>query len=211
MLRVCRQLGLVMACLLVYLPAQSVLAAKFYIYQLPDGSRLVSDRPKQGKGYKLISSRKTVDGVGRLAASKVRFSKPQNPERWDNLIVELSTRHKMDVALVKAVIHTESFFDPNAVSRAGASGLMQLMPQTAAQYGVRNIHDPYENVDAGIKHLRYLIDKYQWNLRHALAAYNAGENAVQRHNGIPPYKETQEYVVKVLQYRDLYRRVYYNF
>ena len=208
-LRASRQLSLVIACLLVYLPAQSVQAAKYYIYQLPDGSRLVSDRPKQGKGYKLISSRKTVEGVGQIAANKVRFSKPQNLDRWDDMITELSSRHEMDVALVKAVIHTESFFDPMAVSRAGASGLMQLMPQTAAQYGVRNIHDPYENVDAGIKHLRYLIDKYEWNLRHALAAYNAGEQAVQKHNGIPPYRETQDYVVKVLQYRDLYRRVFY--
>lgn len=209
MLRVCRQLGLVVACLLMYLSAQSAVAAKFYVYQLPDGSRLVSDRPKHGKGYKLISSRNSVDGVGRLAANKVRFSKPRNLDKWDKIIVELSTRHRMDIALVKAVIHTESFFDPNAVSRAGASGLMQLMPQTAAQYGVRNIHDPYENVDAGIKHLRYLVHKYEWNLRHALAAYNAGEKAVHMHNGIPPYKETQEYVVKVLRYRDLYRRVYY--
>ena len=185
------------------------MAAKFYVYQLPDGSRLVSDRPMQGKGYKLITTRQSVDGLGHLAANKVRIRKAQNPDKWDKLIVKLARRHHVDVALVKAVIHTESFFDPMAVSRVGASGLMQLMPRTAAMYGVRNIHDPYENIDAGIKHLRYLIDKYEWNLRHALAAYNAGEHAVHKYNGIPPYKETQEYVNKVLRYRDLYRRVYY--
>lgn len=209
MLRVCRQLGLVMALLCIYLPAQSKMAAKFYIYQLPDGSRLVSDRPVKDKSYKLITTRTTVDGIGYLAANKGRFRKPQNIDKWDKLIVKLSRRHRVDTALVKAVIHTESSFDHMAVSHRGASGLMQLMPRTAAMYGVRNIHDPYENIDAGIKHLRYLIQKYEWNLRHALAAYNAGEQAVRKYNGIPPYKETQEYVNKVLRYRDLYRRVYY--
>jgi soluble lytic murein transglycosylase-like protein len=192
---------------LLLLLAQSAMAARFYVYQLPDGSRMVSDHPIDKPTYKLIISRSKVEGTGQIAAKKITFSKPKHVDRWDDLIIQLAQRHKVDVALVKAVVHTESYFDYRATSHAGAEGLMQLMPQTAAKYGVHDIENPYENLDAGIQHLRYLLTKYRSNLRYALAAYNAGEKAVYYYNGVPPYKETREYVQKVLAYRDYYKRV----
>lgn len=202
------QFGLALFILVLFVGAQSAMAAKFFIYELPDGSRVISDRPIHKATHKLVTSRRKAEGTGQIAAKKISFTKPKQIDRWDVLIEELAQRHKVYVALVKAVIHTESYFDYRAISHAGASGLMQLMPETAAKYGVRDIENPYENLEAGIKHLRYLLTKYQWNLHHTLAAYNAGEKAVYYYNGIPPYKETQEYVQKVLAYRDFYKRVY---
>jgi len=99
---------------------------------------------------------------------------------------------------VEAVIRVESGFKPGAVSPKGAQGLMQLMPATAAMLGVRNAFDPRENVEGGVRHLRYLIDRYAGNLPLVLAAYNAGEGAVAQYGGIPPYPETQQYVRKVM-------------
>jgi hypothetical protein len=193
---------------LLLLMAQSAMAARFYVYELPDGSRMISDHPINKPTHKLITSRHKAKGTGRIAATKITFHKPEHGDRWDDLITELAQRHKVDVALVKAVVHTESYFNYRATSHAGATGLMQLMPQTAAKYGVRDIENPYENLDAGIQHLRYLLTKYQWNLNYALAAYNAGEKAVYYYKGVPPYKETREYVKKVLAYRDFYKHTY---
>jgi soluble lytic murein transglycosylase-like protein len=111
----------------------------------------------------------------------------------------------VDVALVKAVIHAESYFNYRAVSHAGARGLMQLMPATARKYGVTDMNDPEQNLRAGVQYLRDLLDKYPKNLAWAVAAYNAGEKAVNRYQGIPPYDETRRYVKKVLAYHDFYR------
>ncbi len=113
-------------------------------------------------------------------------------------IKEISARHGVNPGLVEAVIRAESAFNPWAVSRKGARGLMQLMPQTASALGVRNSFDPRENIDGGVRHLRYLIDRYPGNVPLALAAYNAGENAVDYYRGIPPYPETQQYVQRIL-------------
>ena len=201
------QIGLAILIFLLFLLAQNAMAARFYVYQLPDGSRMVSDHPIYKPTHRLITTRTKVKGTGRIAAKKLRYSKPKHVNRWDDLITELARRHKVDVALVKAVIHTESYFDYRATSHAGAEGLMQLMPQTAARYGVQDIQNPYENLDAGIQYLRDLLNKYHWNLRYALAAYNAGEKAVYYYNGVPPYKETREYVRKVLAYREYYQSV----
>jgi soluble lytic murein transglycosylase-like protein len=202
------QIGLALLILLLFLVAQSAMAARFYVYQLPDGSRMISDHRIDKPTYKLITSRGKVEGTGQIAAKKISIRKPEHVDRWDDLITELAQRHNVDVALVKAVIHTESYFDYRATSHAGAEGLMQLMPKTAAKYGVHDIQNPYENLDAGIQYLRDLLTKYHYNLRYALAAYNAGEKAVYYYNGVPPYRETREYVKKVLAYRDYYRETY---
>jgi Transglycosylase SLT domain len=109
-----------------------------------------------------------------------------------------SARHGVPERLVSAVIRVESGFNARAVSPKGARGLMQLMPGTASLLGVRNAFDPGENVDGGVRHLRGLLDRYPNNLPFALAAYNAGEQAVSNHRGIPPYPETQNYVSRIL-------------
>lgn len=114
-------------------------------------------------------------------------------------ITEAANRYGVPERLVRAVIRAESGFNPRAVSRKGAQGLMQLMPQTASVLGVRDSFDPRENIDGGVRHLRGLIDRFPGRLALAIAAYNAGEKAVVSYGGIPPYPETRDYVVKVLQ------------
>lgn len=118
--------------------------------------------------------------------------------RYANEIREISERYGVDPALVEAVIRAESAFDPWAVSRKGARGLMQLMPQTAHALGVRDSFNPRQNIEGGVRHLRYLLDRYPGNVALAVAAYNAGEAAVDSYRSIPPYPETQQYVQKVL-------------
>ncbi|WP_455243466.1 transglycosylase SLT domain-containing protein [Petrachloros mirabilis] len=111
-----------------------------------------------------------------------------------------SSRQRLHPALIRAVIKAESNFDPRAVSRAGAIGLMQLMPQTAVRMDVRDVYDPDDNVAGGTKYLRQLLDRFHGNLPLALAAYNAGENVVDRYKALPPIDETRRYVRKVLHY-----------
>lgn len=129
---------------------------------------------------------------------------------WLRLPERVITRYATDVqtiareyglspALVEAVVRTESGFDPGAVSPKGAGGLMQLMPKTAAALGVLDRFDPRENIRGGVRHLRYLLDRYRGSVALALAAYNAGEGAVDAHRGVPPYPETQQYVQRVLR------------
>jgi hypothetical protein len=115
-------------------------------------------------------------------------------------IREAATRYGVDPDLVHSVIRVESDFNPWAVSRKGAQGLMQLMPRTAALLGVRDAFNPRQNIHGGVRHLRGLIDRYGGNLPLALAAYNAGEQAVDWHRGIPPYPETQEHIQRVLSH-----------
>jgi len=116
---------------------------------------------------------------------------------YDPYIEMVARENGVDPSLVKAVALVESGFNPKARSAKGAQGLMQLMPATAKQYGVSNVHDPYQNLNAGAKHLRDLLDRYQGDVTLALAAYNAGSGAVQRYGGVPAYRETQDYVKKV--------------
>src|SRR5882724_451275 len=114
-------------------------------------------------------------------------------------IREISLEHDVDPVLVQAVVRVESAFNPSAVSRKGAGGLMQLMPRTASALGVLDPFDPRENIRGGVRHLRYLLDRYRGNVAMAVAAYNAGEGAVDFHRGIPPYPETEQYVQRVLR------------
>ena len=124
---------------------------------------------------------------------------------YDSLIQTASGRYSIDADLIRAVIKTESDFNPAARSIKGAMGLMQLMPDTARMHNVLDAYDPRENVDAGVRHLRMLLDRYQGNVEPSLAAYNAGSGAVEKHGGIPPYVETREYVRRVLHFYDRYR------
>ncbi len=119
------------------------------------------------------------------------------------LIDALGAEHELDPALIRAVIQVESNFNRKAISPKGAQGLMQLMPATVWRFSVGDVYDPHENIGAGARYLRQLLDLFQEDVTLALAAYNAGENAVLRYKGVPPYTETRNYVTKVLS---LYRR-----
>lgn len=120
------------------------------------------------------------------------------PVSYVNIINSACSRFGVDPSLVHAIVKVESDFNPYAISRKGAMGLMQLMPQTANTMNVRNTFSPNENIEGGVKYLRYLLDRYEGNISLALAAYNAGETAVKKWGTIPPFKETQDYVKKIL-------------
>jgi len=115
-------------------------------------------------------------------------------------------QHRISPALLLAVMKAESSFNPVVVSRAGAVGLMQLVPETAIRHGVRNLYDTEENIAGGAKHLRYLLDRFHGKLRLALAAYNAGEGVVDRYGKVPPYRETSLYVKRVMGYYRDYKK-----
>ncbi|MGE5174390.1 MAG: transglycosylase SLT domain-containing protein [Betaproteobacteria bacterium] len=118
---------------------------------------------------------------------------------YADIINSACSRHGVDPALVHAIVKVESDFNPLALSRKGAMGLMQLMPQTAAELNVQNTFSPHENIDGGVKYLKYLIDRYEGNLTLALAAYNSGETAVKKWGTVPPFPETQNYVQRILK------------
>jgi soluble lytic murein transglycosylase-like protein len=159
--------------------------------------------PGLDKRYKLIR-REAGSAVPR--SGQAWMPSEADIRRFSSIIDVAAKSHGVDPALVQAVITAESGFNPNAISRAGASGLMQLMPDTARRYGVQNIFDPVENIHGGVRYLRDLLAMFNGNLRLALAGYNAGENAVIRAgNNVPPYDETQKYVPKVIHYYDRFR------
>jgi soluble lytic murein transglycosylase-like protein len=136
-------------------------------------------------------------------SSSASYIKDSN--QYDSLISEFSKKYQVDFALIKAIIRTESGFNPFAVSRKGAKGLMQLMPETALRMNVSNIYNPKENIEGGVRYFKYLLSLFDNDLRLSLAAYNAGENLVGELRSIPPYRETIDYVKKVLSYYQSYR------
>ncbi len=180
--------------------------ATLFVYQMPDGSRIITDHALGNPDYRLIRASDKVRGMGALVSQRSVQSVVTDPAAYDGLIRRAAAREHVDGALVKAVMHVESDFDPHAVSPKGALGLMQLMPDTAQKYGVRDVFDPAQNVRAGVHYLKDLLVKFNYNHRLALAAYNAGVNVVMRYNGVPPYDETQTYVRRVMRYNSEYAR-----
>ncbi len=169
--------------LLTALPA----GADVYQYVDANGTISLTNVPNDPRYRRVVSAlprSRTVISAGEL----------------EPVIARHSRAHRLHPALIRAVIKTESDFDPLAVSRAGAIGLMQLMPQTAVRLDVRDSYNPDENIGGGTKYLRQLLDRFDGNLPLALAAYNAGEHAVERYQGLPPIAETRQYVKKVLRY-----------
>ncbi len=193
------------ACLAAALPARAEIAV------FRNGSTLKIDAHRVVSGQALLS----LAGGGEMEMALGEFEgflpdevyeeilrdapAGSGPEAIRALARKAAKRHGLDPSLVLAVIAVESNYQPAAVSSKGAQGLMQLMPRTAASLGVANSLDAAQNIDGGSRYLRQLLDLYQGDMTKALAAYNAGPGAVQRHGGVPPYKETRAYVTRVIK------------
>ena len=171
--------------LLVVFAAAVTAQAQVHLVVKKDGSKVIYNVPS-------AATSKQMSDWSWLARQRNRSSK------YDTLIDHYAEKHNVDPVLVRAVIQVESNFNPECVSTKGARGLMQLMPGTAKRFGVTKIHDPEQNIRGGVRYLALLLDLFRNDLPRVLAAYNAGENAVLRHGGIPPYSETTTYVARAL-------------
>jgi len=187
--------------ILIALGIPTISPADIYKYVDEDGVINLTNMPTESnRNYVLLVREKRViiKVVGDMA-------------KYDDLIKKASDKYHVDYALIKAVIKAESNFNHRAVSPVGARGLMQLMPKTAASLQIEDSFHPDNNIDGGVRYLRYLLTLFNGNLSLALAAYNAGEGAVARYNNrIPPYKETQNYVQRVLKYFEQYSSLQKN-
>jgi len=169
-------------------------SAETFRFVTPDGTVHLTNAPTDPRYQRMAAVSGTAAGWLRLPAG--------DRDRYATEIRHAAARYGVPEKLVSAVIRVESGFNARAISRKGARGLMQLMPQTASSLGVRDTFDPRENIDGGVRHLRALMERFGDNLPLVLAAYNAGERAVTGFGGIPPYAETRDYVRRVLQLVD---------
>jgi soluble lytic murein transglycosylase-like protein len=197
------QSGLVCMLLCAALAAR----ADTYIYLEKDGTRWITDRPMSSDRFQFIDrydhGRKTAT---RSCSGVTPEIMEQRAERYMPSIVKYAAEQSVDIELIKAVISVESCFDDRAVSVAGAHGLMQLMPETARRYGILDRFNPEQNLSAGIHHLKDLLVDFKDNIRLSVAAYNAGAANVKKYKGVPPFKETQDYVQRVFNNYLLYRQ-----
>lgn len=192
--------AIVLLLLFSSLTLTSPVSAGIYRYEDADGVIHFTNCPRDRK-FKLFI-REKEDGE---ETSSLSFRAIKDSNVYDHLIYECSSKYKVDFALIKAMIRAESAFNPSAVSRKGAKGLMQLMPETALRLNVLNVFNPRENIDGGVRYFKYLLSLFNNDLRLSLAAYNAGENLVSQIGTIPPYRETTDYVRKVLDYYQFYK------
>jgi hypothetical protein len=191
------QAGWILIVLLMVFVSCSSSRASMYVCRDKSGAKSFTNAPG-GSNCRSFAMEK-------LASSLVPGSGGHGPGKYDNEIRKYSRRYNVDPSLIKAIIHTESYFDHRAVSKAGAQGLMQLMPGTAKDLSVANPFNPKENIDGGTRYFRKLLDSFGNNLVLSLAAYNAGPGLVKRTGGVPKIPETERYVVKVLKQYKLYK------
>jgi soluble lytic murein transglycosylase-like protein len=178
--------------------------AGIYRYEDENGVIHFSNCPRDPK-FKLYI-RESKDDVGVEPGEAAPSFSLIDSKNFDYLISEFAKKYEIEFALIKAMIRAESGFNPNAISRKGAKGLMQLMPATAMRMNVSNVFNPKENIEGGVRYFKYLLSLFNNDLRLSLAAYNAGENIVAQLGTIPPYRETVDYVRKVLNFYQTYRK-----
>jgi len=181
----------------------TVMSVRADIYRYEDDEGIVhfTDAPTDRR-FKIFMRDLKKD---KQLRTKLQLASSVNPAEYEQIISSCATKYGVNPCLIKAVIHAESGYNPNAVSSKGASGLMQLMPGTARSLKVSNSFDPKDNVEGGVKYLRFLLDTFRGDVSLAVAAYNAGLNKVARYGGIPPYNETRTYVNRVLSYMQSYQ------
>ncbi len=191
--------------------ATSTHAGQIYMYKDSNGSTLLTNRKSADRSLTKVkvtyypeSNIHSYRNWGNSEAS-VLPSYSRNKNAFDHIIQQAAQQHGVSEGLIKAVMHTESGFNVNARSPVGAQGLMQLMPATARRFNVSNAYDPQENIMAGAKYLAWLLKRFNGNTSLALAGYNAGEGNVAKYGGVPPFRETQDYVRRVTsRYSNLY-------
>jgi len=170
----------------------------------PAAASLISNN--QGESEFETVLKDEASALDKSTQSKTSFkgstigSNIKSPKEFEEFINASSKKYNISPKIIKALIKAESSFNPNSLSSSGAIGLMQLMPATAKSLGVKNPYDPAQNIDGGVKYLSYQLKRFDGNLEYALAAYNAGPGAVIKYGGIPPYKETQNYVKKIMKW-----------
>lgn len=201
--------SIMVACVLVLTTSAS---ADIYRCRRPDGTLHYTNLREPGRRCELVvrSSKRRPGGSSskRAATSKTKTSATKDParySRYNGLIGEAAHLYQLPEPFIRAVVRVESDFNPTVVSRAGAMGLMQLMPKTARSMGVSDPFDARQNILGGARYLRLLANRFKGDLVLTVAAYNAGHGAVEKYKGIPPYKETQRYVRRVLKHYYAYR------
>lgn len=176
-----------------------------YVYEKPNGNKVITDNQIHKKGY-ILKRRYNNNAAQSGNIQSPYFAKPI-ASKYDALIVNMALKYALEPSFIKAVIHVESAFNEYALSKAGAMGLMQLMPATAARYQLKQNHfNPNLNIEAGVQHIKDLVLRYDNDKKLILAAYNAGAGAVNKHQGVPPYAETQNYIKKVMTLYALYKK-----
>ena len=192
--------------LLLLAVSAGIAHADIYRYVDADGMVHFTNVPQYSRFKVYLKERRVPDPVADTLASEIRYYDDKERARYAKPIQDAAKATRLDPALIHAVISAESGYNPLARSRKGAAGLMQLMPETAKRYGVKNRLDPEQNISGGARYLRDLIRMFNNDVQLAVAAYNAGENAVVRAgNRIPPYQETMTYVPRVMTYYKKYR------
>lgn len=183
----------------------SQLFGDIYRYEDENGVVHFTNCPYDPK-FKIYIKENKDDLENNKKNSNINYKYLINNDKFDHLIYEFSKKYQVDFALIKAIIQVESGFNPFAVSKKGAMGLMQLMPETAIRLNVSNIFNPKENIEAGVRYFKYLLSLFNNDIRLSLAAYNAGENIVSELKSIPPYRETIDYIRSVLKFYKLYKQ-----